>query len=55
MGLMGTLADAVLEAQGQIIGVMPKPLVAKEIAHRGLTELRVVNSIHRAAGWLRNL
>jgi len=43
---MGTLADAVLAAGGEAIGVMPRALVEKEIAHRGLTELHVVESMH---------
>ncbi len=43
---MGVLADAVLAHGGRAIGIMPSHLVAKEIAHQGLTELRVVNSMH---------
>src|SRR5579859_8113243 len=46
VGLMGTVADAVLEAGGEVIGVMPEALVAREIAHPSLTELRVVSSMH---------
>ena len=46
VGLMGTVADAVLEAGGKAIGVLPKMLDDREIAHRGLTELIVVNSMH---------
>ena len=46
VGLMGVLADAVLSNGGRAIGIMPSHLVAKEIAHQGLTELRVVNSMH---------
>lgn len=46
VGLMGTVADAALTAGGQVIGVMPEFLVAKEIAHAGLTELHVVSSMH---------
>lgn len=46
VGLMGALADRVLEQGGQVLGVMPKALVAKEIAHRGLTELHEVESMH---------
>ena len=46
VGLMGAVADAVLGAQGQVIGVIPEALVAKEVAHNGLTELRVVSSMH---------
>ncbi len=46
VGLMGVLADAVLAGGGQIIGVIPGFLTATEIAHPGLTELRVVDSMH---------
>ena len=46
VGLMGAVADAALAAGGQVTGVMPADLVKQEIAHRGLTDLRVVNSMH---------
>ncbi len=46
VGLMGTLADTALAAGGEAIGVMPQALVDREIAHRGLTELCVVGSMH---------
>jgi len=46
VGLMGELADAALAAGGEVVGVIPEALVAKEVAHRGLTELRVVPSMH---------
>jgi uncharacterized protein (TIGR00730 family) len=46
VGLMGTLADAALAAGGKVIGVIPKALVEREIAHAGLTELREVKSMH---------
>ena len=46
VGMMGVLADAVLARGGQIIGVIPGHLTATEIAHPGLTELRVVDSMH---------
>jgi uncharacterized protein (TIGR00730 family) len=46
VGLMGILADAALEAGGEIIGVIPKPLASRELAHTGLTDLRIVNSMH---------
>jgi len=47
VGLMGVLADAALAAGGEAIGVIPEALVAREIAHNGLTELRVVRSMHQ--------
>ncbi len=46
VGLMGTVADAVLAAGGEVTGVIPQALVDREIAHPGLTELRVVGSRH---------
>lgn len=46
VGLMGALAKAALDAGGKVIGVMPDFLVSKEIAHKGLTELHVVRSMH---------
>ena len=46
VGLMGAVADAALAAGGRVTGVMPEDLVNQEIAHRGLTELRVVSSMH---------
>ena len=46
VGLMGAVADAALAAGGQVTGVMPLDLVNQEIAHKGLTDLRVVNSMH---------
>ncbi len=46
VGLMGILADAVLEAGGRAIGVIPRALLEREVGHRGLTELHVVRSMH---------
>jgi uncharacterized protein (TIGR00730 family) len=46
VGLMGALADAALAAGGRVIGVIPEPLVAREIAHTGLTELHVTTGMH---------
>lgn len=46
VGLMGAVADAALAAGGHVTGVMPADLVSQEIAHQGLTDLRVVNSMH---------
>ena len=45
-GLMGTVADATLAAGGRVIGVIPKALVDKEQAHRGCTELHIVDTMH---------
>ena len=46
VGLMGVLADTVLDGGGEVIGVIPAHLEAKEVAHGGLTDLRVVDSMH---------
>ncbi|MCG2753416.1 MAG: TIGR00730 family Rossman fold protein [Desulfobacteraceae bacterium] len=46
VGMMGEIADAVLQAGGDVIGVIPKFLVDKEVSHEHLTDLRVVNSMH---------
>ncbi|MGN7720696.1 TIGR00730 family Rossman fold protein [Chitinophaga sp. 22620] len=46
VGLMGAVADGALEAGGEVIGVLPDFLRAKEIAHRGLTELILVETMH---------
>lgn len=46
VGLMGAVADAALDEGGHVTGVIPQALVDKEIAHRGLTALRVVRSMH---------
>ena len=46
VGLMGTLADAALAAGGEVIGVIPQSLVDMEVAHAGLSELRIVTSMH---------
>jgi uncharacterized protein (TIGR00730 family) len=46
VGLMGQLADAALAAGGEVIGVIPQALVEREVGHRGLTQLRVVDSMH---------
>ena len=46
VGLMGALADSALAAGGKVIGVIPTRLVEREIAHPGLTELRVVETMH---------
>lgn len=46
VGLMGAVATACLNAGGRVIGVIPRMLVDREVAHTGLTELRVVGSMH---------
>lgn len=46
VGLMGVMADAALAAGGEVIGVIPESLVAHEVAHAALTDLRTVGSMH---------
>ena len=55
VGLMGVTADAVLAAGGSVTGVMPSALVAKEVAHNGLTDLRVVSSMHERKALMSDL
>ena len=55
VGLMGVLADAVLEGGGEVIGVIPGPLASRELAHRGLTDLRVVDSMHERKATMASL
>ena len=55
VGLMGIVADAVLAAGGDAIGVMPQALVAREIAHKGLPDLRIVGSMHERKATMAEL
>ncbi len=55
VGLMGALADAALAAGGEVIGVMPHGLVQREVAHHGLTALRVVESMHERKAMIAEL
>ena len=55
VGLMGAIADAALEAGGDIIGVIPQSLVEKELAHPGLSDLRVVGSMHERKALMAEL
>lgn len=52
---MGTLADSALAAGGKVVGVMPGFLIDKEIAHRGLTEIRKVGSMHERKAMMTDL
>jgi uncharacterized protein (TIGR00730 family) len=54
-GLMGVLADAALAAGGRVIGVIPQALVELEIAHDGLTELHVVETMHQRKAMMYSL
>ncbi|MBI5757148.1 MAG: TIGR00730 family Rossman fold protein [Planctomycetales bacterium] len=55
VGLMGVVADAALVAGGRVIGVIPQALASKEVAHWGLTELRVVESMHERKALMAEL
>lgn len=55
VGLMGALADAALDSGGKVIGVIPRRLVEREIAHPGLTELREVSSMHERKALMAEL
>ena len=55
VGLMGTVADAALAAGGRVVGVIPRAIAHKEIAHPGLTELHVVGSMHERKALMAEL
>jgi uncharacterized protein (TIGR00730 family) len=55
VGLMGMVADAALAAGGEVIGVIPRALADKEIAHAGLTVLHVVDSMHTRKAMMAEL
>jgi hypothetical protein len=55
VGLMGAVADAALRAGGEVTGVIPQALVDREIAHTGLTDLRVVGSMHERKALMADL
>ena len=55
VGLMGAVADAALAGGGEVVGVIPQELVDRELAHGGLTELRVVGSLHERKALMSEL
>jgi uncharacterized protein (TIGR00730 family) len=55
VGLMGVLADAVLEAGGRVVGVIPRALWDREVGHRALTELHVVETMHERKALMASL
>ena len=55
IGLMGVVADAALAAGGEVVGVIPRSLARKEIAHAGLTRLQVVPSMHARKAMMADL
>ena len=55
VGLMGVIADTVMAGGGSVIGVMPRNLIAREIGHAGITELRVVDTMHQRKALMADL
>ncbi len=55
IGLMGVLADAVLVRGGRVTGVIPSFMLAKEVGHTGLTDLRIVSSMHERKATMSHL
>lgn len=55
VGLMGAIADAVLEGGGEVVGVIPGALVDRELAHHGVTDLRIVHSMHERKALMADL
>ena len=55
VGLMGAVADGALKAGGEVIGILPKSLAGLEIAHSGLTELKIVSSMHERKALMAEL
>src|SRR5688572_13904737 len=55
VGLMGVVADAVMAAGGEAIGVIPRALDDREIGHTGITDLRVVDSMHTRKAMMAEL
>ena len=55
VGLMGIIADEVMKSGGEVIGIIPEALDKKEVGHRRITELRVVNSMHERKAMMAEL
>lgn len=55
IGLMGLVADAAMQAGGSVVGVIPKSLAEREVAHHEITELKVVDSMHARKAEMANL
>ena len=55
VGLMGVLADEMLALGGEVVGVIPRPLATKELAHPGITEMHVVESMHERKALMASL
>lgn len=55
VGSMGVLADAALAAGGEVVGIIPRRMARREVAHQGLTELRIVSSMHERKATMAEL
>lgn len=55
VGIMGQIADAVIACGGEVTGIMPQFLVDKEVAHHGLTDLKIVHSMHERKSLMEDL
>ena len=55
VGLMGVIADEVLAGGGEVIGVIPQSLVAREVAHQNVTQMHIVNSMHERKALMADL
>ena len=55
IGLMGAMADAALASGGEVIGVIPEHLMAREVGHKGLTKMHVVKSMHERKALMSDL
>ena len=55
VGLMGAIADAVLQAQGQVIGVIPRFLATRELLHTGITDTRLTDNMHERKALMSDL
>jgi uncharacterized protein (TIGR00730 family) len=55
VGLMGVVADAMIEAGGEVVGVIPHTLMAREIGHTGVTTLHIVDSMHERKALMADL
>jgi uncharacterized protein (TIGR00730 family) len=55
IGLMGVLADSVMAAGGHVIGIIPEALMAKEVGHTGISDLRIVKSMHERKALMSDL
>lgn len=55
VGLMGAVADAALDGGGEVIGVIPRALMDREVGHRGVTDLRVVGTMHERKALMNEL